>query len=277
MTPAIGKRGRRRLFLLGAALAGLTSGRLRTASNYGLARLSASGLATKEIMPGILMQLDLNDWLQRLYYLGEIDHGAFALLKKYVPVGATVIDVGAHVGMYTCLIARHVGRTGTVIAFEPMPDCVTQLRRNIVLGNLHNVEIWPVAVSNKTGRVNLYVPPAHPGGPSGATKVHNPGRWNRIASVEAVTLDGCFRGDRLDFVKIDVEGHEARVLEGALDLVTCFRPVILCEVSQATAAEVLEIMRPHGYGAFAVMANGALDPLAQLPARAWFDILLLPE
>ncbi|NJL10428.1 MAG: FkbM family methyltransferase [Calothrix sp. SM1_7_51] len=152
----------------------------------------------------------MSDWLQKLYYLGFTEDNIFKIIKALVPVGGTFVDIGANIGLFTCVIAHHVGANGSVIAFEPMRENLVPLYNNINLNKLENIEVKEVALSNTPGEFNLYVPQTHPQGSTGCTQVWNPGDWLSIGSASATTLDLIFQNQRLDFIKIDTEGHELK-------------------------------------------------------------------
>ena len=121
------------------------------------------------------------------------------------------IDVGAHVGYFTC-IACHAGTP--TLAIEPCRDNLAVLKRNIALNEFANVEVWPVALGAKPGLAPIY-------GYSNIASLFS--TWNVAVQTDTVavsTLDlllgDRFRGQRL-LIKIDVEGFEAEVLAGAGD------------------------------------------------------------
>lgn len=255
--------------------------KLLTAVAYRLAELSASGTVRRQVSPGVFLDLNLRDWFQRLYYLDQVDRSSLRLLKSLMPVGGTFVDVGAYVGLYTCVMANHVGPTGCVLAFEPMPQNVALLRRNIELNGFTNVEVQSVALSNQVGTVDLYVP-LHPSrkslsiGPSSATRIRNPGGWSAIGSAPSTTLDRTFHGGRLDLIKIDVQGHEAAVLEGAHKIIERFRPVIVCEVETHNRSAVIEFAATWDYDLFVESSDGRLSP--RLPEfGVWFALFLIPR
>jgi FkbM family methyltransferase len=248
--------------------------KLQTILAYRLAQVSAKGMTRCQVYPGVFLDLDLGDWIQRLYYLGQVDQSQLHLVKSLIPFGGTFVDIGANVGLYTCVIADHVGQTGFVLAFEPMPENIVLLRRNIILNGLANVDVEPVALSNRIGMVDLYVPSVHPGGPSAATRIQNPGDWRVIGKVRSTTLDESFSGCRLDLIKIDVDGHEVEVLEGAQKVVGHFRPVIVCEVQEQNLGAVIEYAKAWGYDLF---ANSSMGRVGSLIARADGDLFLVPK
>ena len=135
---------------------------------------------------------------------------------KEIPFGATVIDVGANIGIMACSLA--VQRPDlSVIAIEPVPPNVECLRRNVVANGLNNVEVIHAAVTDKPGRVRVNV-----NGPWSVVMEHGE------AEVPAVTLDE-FTSRNVGLVKIDVEGWEPYVLSGGRTLMAAHRPRVLME------------------------------------------------
>jgi FkbM family methyltransferase len=239
--------------------------KIRTDLAYRCAKIHATSHVRKKIYANVLLNLELSDWLQRLYYMGAFEQSRFDLLKTLVPVGGTFVDVGANIGLYSCIMAEHVGGDGSVIAFEPMPECLEQLEKNIKLNNFKNITIKPVALSNNVGTLNLFVPPLHPGGSSGATQVWNPGDWKIAGNAAVNTLDALFNGDRLDLIKFDIQGHELQALEGAERVVNRFRPIILCEVDEHNLKQVFELIKKWDYSIFVEDRNGSLS--SSLPSK----------
>jgi FkbM family methyltransferase len=129
-------------------------------------------------------------------------------------------DVGANVGVYTLLASRAVGSEGSVLAFEPLPRNLTLLQRHVEMNRCGNVRVFPYALAAVTG-------PRRFSAEFGPSMGHlNPGGE---FAVHAVRLDDLAAAERLappTAMKIDVEGAEAEVFEGAEALVTASRPVI---------------------------------------------------
>ena len=124
--------------------------------------------------------------------------------------GQTVVDVGANIGCFTVLAARLVGPEGRVVAFEPDPNNLTRLQRNIALNRLKNVTVLPNAIGDRTASVDLF------GGgsslfPSLFDKVDDRqdptlrGTVSMIALADA--LEMC-QVTRVDYLKLDCEGAE---------------------------------------------------------------------
>jgi FkbM family methyltransferase len=121
----------------------------------------------------------------------------------------TVADVGANVGFHTVVIAREVGPSGEVHAFEPLPETVGLLRANVWRHGCDNVTLHEAAATDAPGTVSLEL---DPDGRSGAHLAEGG------IEVAATTLDAALGGRRLDVLKLDVEGAEPLVLRGARDV-----------------------------------------------------------
>ena len=151
--------------------------------------------------------------------------------------GMKVADVGAHFGFFSLAAALRVGDGGRVFSFEPSPETAPTLRNNILLNRWDNrVEVVEAAVSATHGLVSFYTY-----GKSMAASLNrknvevlNPERPPTALEVKvpSVTLDQFCRsrGVTLDVLKIDVEGAELLVLQGARELLLRDRPLILCEI-----------------------------------------------
>src|SRR5262249_5855543 len=134
-------------------------------------------------------------------------------LKKVIHEGMTVFDVGAHTGFYTLLFSRAVGPRGKVFAFEPWPgnlvDCLNHLRLN----QMHNVTVIPAAVAGTSSMARF--------SPGTSTSTGHLTNDDALLHVPCLTLDELIATGRVDVpdvVKVDVEGAESQVLDGAKNL-----------------------------------------------------------
>lgn len=136
----------------------------------------------------------------------------------------TVVDVGAHWGLYSLVAAGHVQH---VVAFEPGASNRDLLERNVALARLGNVEVREEAVTDRVGRVTFY---AYEGHSWGLSMMGGLLRGDRMEPVEvpATTLDALQL--KPDMLKIDVEGAEAAVIRGATNTILKARPSIFVEV-----------------------------------------------
>lgn len=142
-----------------------------------------------------------------------------------VPTAGVCFDVGANIGHHTIIMSQCVGENGVVFAFEPIPHIRKQMEESLALNNIKNVTIIPEALSNKDGEMNLCINQDNIGGSS----LVNTGEGTKII-VKVRTLDS-YNYDRVDFIKIDVEGFEYNVLLGAEETIKKSHPTILFEYS----------------------------------------------
>ena len=166
------------------------------------------------IVQGNKMFLDPGDSLDlsiRGVY-GELDT---QIVKNEIRPGDVVIDVGANIGYYTLIFAKLVGNMGKVIAFEPEPKNFEILKKNISINKLTNVILEQKIVSNTNKKTKLFL------ANSGIVGHHtNPTKNStNFIEVDSITLDDYLvknnMSKKINFLKIDVEGAEIKVLEGA--------------------------------------------------------------
>jgi FkbM family methyltransferase len=153
--------------------------------------------------------------------------------------GSVFVDVGANVGYYTLLASKLVGSRGLVYAVEPIPSTAAMLRANVKLNGCPNVIVVEKAAWSSRGRLSLRVP----GALYGLVSMFREGKE---VVVEAVPLDEVLNGaDRIDVVKIDVEGAELEALLGSWEVLKRARALAL-ELSR-NAGAVLELLRGAGF------------------------------
>lgn len=145
-------------------------------------------------------------------------------LSTFLRPGHVVVDVGANVGCIAFLASRLVGPTGAVIAVEPNPDNLQLLYAGLVLNELANVRVLPYGASDRRRVLSLK------GGTSNTYLVAAGRPDDGVVYAQAVPLDEELAGlDRIDLVKMDVEGHEPRALAGAAALIRKHRPTLVTE------------------------------------------------
>ena len=193
------------------------------------------------------------------------------VLERFLADGMVFVDGGANCGAYTVVAGRRVGRRGRVFSFEPGSESFSVLRRNIELNRLENVKAFRLALSDSRGNVRLY----HHRGPNSYSLAPSGGPSRPYEVVAATTLDAVLADegvDRLDFLKLDVEGAEELVLNGAGSLVSRFRPTVLFEIYRDAAARLelretgaWDYLARLGYTFFSVESDGSLRSLAAPP------------
>ena len=151
-------------------------------------------------------------------------HGThdFKIIKNNVKDGDNVIDLGANIGYFTLILAKLVGPTGKVFAFEPDPRNLALLKKNVEYNNYKNVIIVPKAVSNVNDKCTLYTGQKT----FGQNKIYKPKKTKTQKFIpidsETVRLDDFFKTngllDKISFIKMDVEGAEFLALSGMKEI-----------------------------------------------------------
>lgn len=176
----------------------------------------------------------------RLFWYGTYDPGLLAILDTLLRPGMTVVDGGAHMGMVTLFCARRVTETGRVYAFEPSPVMAERLRFNVELNRLEQVIVAEVGLDDRPRERRLY-PPAAPMADGtwdlGLSTMTPEEPLPRGDLVLVTSLDYWVQENglqRIDIVKLDVEGSELSALEGAESTLMGMRPILLVEMEWRT-------------------------------------------
>ncbi|MEK7991784.1 MAG: FkbM family methyltransferase [Thiotrichaceae bacterium] len=157
------------------------------------------------------------------------------LVKKHIKQGDVVIDIGANIGYYTLLFAQLVGETGRVIAFEPDPDNFELLHKNVSLNQYHNVTLIQKAVASENSQAPLFLCDEN----KGMHRLYDSVCCQTSIEVETVCLDDYLPTlvNKVNFVKIDIEGAEYNALQGMQNILRQQQPKLLTEFSPAALFE----------------------------------------
>ncbi len=238
----------------------------KSAARYLLAERLAPMIAPRPLdtrLPdGSVIRCDFGDFVQRHIYFGGLFEPIEAyLFLKMIRSGMTVFDIGANCGQYTLLGARAIGAAGAMHSFEPISETFKILEENVHRNGLGNVTLNQAALWNEPTELSLG------GVPAG--KVQS-GRWSAgfaatdpsPVKVRAIRFDDYVREraiTRIDVIKIDIEGAEPFMLQGARESLARFKPVFLMEVNGEamdrlgwTPERLWGELKPLGYRAFAV-------------------------
>ena len=211
--------------------------------------------------------------LGRMIYLyGSWEPVVSQFLRSKLQSRMVVLDVGAHAGYYTLLMAQQVGQGGRVVAFEPNRAVRELLSRNIELNGYDQVTVCPFALFSHDGTTILETLDnsnmrLSPNAQAGAAE-----------QVVMREFDGCRAElgiERVNLLKLDVEGAEFDVLQGMRDLLTSCHPDLLIEVHleglaqfNHTPAELLDYVKSLGYGVEPIWSQEGTDTVfcKQLPS-----------
>lgn len=173
---------------------------------------------------------DIYDWVKSLYIKNgnnweESIHEEF---KKYVKPGSVAIDIGGHMGTHTLNLSKLVGDSGSVHTFEPQVKMFCELNINMHLNKCKNIVFHRRALGNEERIVEMYLPCATN---EGMACVNKKAKDPSGDTVKMVKLDS-FNLNNVSFIKIDVEGYERDVIQGAKATILRNKPVMIIEIFQ---------------------------------------------
>jgi FkbM family methyltransferase len=195
-------------------------------------------------------------------------------LGRLISPGMVVVDGGASCGIYTVAAAKLVGPSGLIFSFKPGAEAFTVLRDNIGLNGLKNVRMYRAALSETEGKAALY---HHAHGPNSFSLGGAGESSIEFEEVTSRTLSRAAQEEgvqRIDLIRLDVEGAEEHVLRDAEQLIARSRPIIILEVNgiavQRLGLDPLgswRALQKLGYTFFSLTEWGDLCPLHRAPLR----------
>jgi FkbM family methyltransferase len=258
-------------------------GKTRLADALGRLTLAFKGSrGTFPLKTGEIVTIDLDDRIQRLMWGGAYEPHVRSCFATLLRPGDTFVDVGAHIGFFSMIASSLVGPGGKVYAFEANATLFKTLLSNAAQFP------WLVAslqaVCEKSGSVAF----SDPGkaGESGWGKLASVRNEGHIESVQAISLDEWHESVRcppIRLIKIDAEGSEPFIIEGARHVIANARPYLIVELndellreSGRTRASVTNSLRGQGYGIFGIGLDG-LDESSDSINRLFPEILCVPS
>lgn len=199
---------------------------------------------------GFLFPIRMNDpAMYRTYVSNSYEEPETNFIRKHVGVDQHVIDIGARHGWFSCVMSQGVGSMGHVYCYDPDPIAATHVRECITVNRFENVSFEGCALGAEAGRLSF--------DGADATLQTNGHVGSNVITVDVKRLDDLLenRAHPISFIKIDVEGAEHMVFEGARELITRDRPVILMElndplsrrVSGVPVMDTVAYLREFGY------------------------------
>lgn len=196
-------------------------------------------------------------------FFGTYEPELREIFRAVLPTGGVALDIGANVGWHTLLMASLVGDDGRVLAAEANPSVRSRLQDNLSLNRFGQVEVIPYAIADTEIAVEFYGPEADAADSgNGYVVPDGAGAQRGTIRVETRRLDtivSTAKIDRLDLIKIDVEGFEWPVLQGGEQTIAKFRPHIVFEYNAEYSSRgkgdpraIAEFFRMHRYRLFAI-------------------------
>lgn len=228
--------------------------------------------------------VDLRDRIQRQMWCGCYEPHVMRALRRILRDGDVFLDLGAHIGYHSYFAAGLVGTTGRVFAFEPDPENYLRLKKNL--------EAFPYAKAEQcaiwSGETKLTFARSESTEESGwgaLARVHHAPEREQI-EVESVSLDAWTERSAVKAIraaKIDVEGSEFEVLQGAQRVLQQMRPILLFEMNEslllqagASAAAVKQLLCRHEYKLHTLL-DGSPQPWKGMAVNETIDCFAIPE
>jgi len=201
-----------------------------------------------------------------VFWTGFHEFHELLFLNNFLKPEMVVVDAGANIGIVTLFAAKRV-TSGKVIAFEPVPSVYQRLKENIELNQLKNITSVAVGLSDATGTLPIYEIDSHNEGLS--TLYPGDLRQLRHTEVPIVPLDetiNAYSIQRLDLIKMDIEGGELMALRGMKKVIQHYRPVVMIEINQKayssagyTPHDVYTFFQQLGYTPHEITKSGTLQ------------------
>lgn len=177
------------------------------------------------------------------------------IVQMLVKTGDTVLDVGANFGYYSVMCSKLVGANGQVISSEPTAYFRERFTHHISKNNCSNITLLPFGFSDKENTLEIKID-------ASTATMHMPEQdaYLKTEQIKLVTLDSYIKDnkvDKLDFIKVDIDGHEPKFLNGAEQTISKFKPYILLEINPlnyylagVTIWDFYEQIKDYGYRIF---------------------------
>lgn len=221
-----------------------------------------------------------------IWATGIYDLNVTELLWRLIDKGEIAVDVGANIGYMTSIMAKRVGETGKVWAFEPNPEVYQELSENISNWQQtikwNNIDAQPLALSNSSGVGILVQNNQNRGEGHIISDLNDPNSKSKNIiqnyTVSLAKLDEIIpSSQQIGVMKIDVEGHELEVLQGSINLINAhnIRDIIF-EEHRGYPSSVSQFLEKHGYKIFRIW-KGFWKPLLEPPTKNLFHPFEAPN
>ena len=216
---------------------------------------------------------DLIGW--NLFFFGEYEKDTNRILERFVSNEDIVIEAGANIGSETLLLGKLCPK-GKVYAFEPAPQVYGYLQFNIGLNHLLNIHSYQMALGEKEKDIEFYLLPEHFPNQGMSSKIRHTQAEKKII-VRQTTINRFVEEhniQRLELIKMDIQGAEYSVLEGAENVIRKFKPNILLEASESYSdlTEIFKYLEKFGYLVYLITPGAELELIKKenlVPGNWW--------
>jgi FkbM family methyltransferase len=204
---------------------------------------------------GLSFELRLSDYMDWLLYFHS-DSDSSAPVLEYAKPGDTVLDIGGNIGQTALFLAKKTGPGGRVVSFEPFPETYKRFLTNLHLNpEIKNLVIENIALGNDHATLKML---AENTGNSGQNRIMSETNMSdKVVEVNVMPLSSYLEQKplpKIDLIKIDVEGFEYHVLQGASEVLRKYKPVLYIELSEknlnqqgSSANDVVRLLNDLSY------------------------------
>jgi FkbM family methyltransferase len=221
----------------------------------------------KKLANNIYMQVNPSEHIQQqLFWYGYYEKELGDLIRKILRPGDVFIDVGANIGYFSLLAAKHQP-TAKIFSFEPVSPIFKQFEENISINEFKNITAINAAIGEKNEEREIYISGDDNKGMSSFEKPEN--YSGKTETVRVIELDNWLRTSgfaRVDLIKIDVEGSEFFTLKGMKETLRDFKPLIIVEINpqtllqfNSTSKDIFNYLNDLGFDNYLVLKNGKLE------------------
>ena len=229
-----------------------------------------------------------NDAISERILSGGFEKNEIHFNERFLKPGMTVLDIGAHHGLYALLASKLVRNEGRVICFEPSTREARKLQWNLRINRCRNVRLERIALGSVEGDGELYVVQ----GKATACNSMRPPNLVKPQPTKRVTISVCSldvfienaKLQGVDYVKLDVEGGELEVLRGGNRLLTEGSPIFQIEIEGKRTMpwgyqpeRIVSLMLSHGYEFYSCLDDGSLSPVDLPPDQFDGNFIAVPR
>jgi FkbM family methyltransferase len=250
---------------------------------------------TRAYRHGVRWSLDLREGIDLAIFLGVYEPETIQTLSRIIKSGDVVLDIGANIGAITLPLALYVGDSGHVIAFEPTTWAYEKLKKNLSLNHQLSqrvkAEHMMLLETEQQAPDFVYSSWSLTAEEDDLTHPQHKGRLMTTNGVKVISLDQYLKEnpvDKLDFIKLDVDGYELPVLKGAQKTISFYRPKIILEMAphiqeeKHQFGELIEELKQNHYR-LKDLRSGKVIPLNQheierrCPVGGGINVLAIPQ
>lgn len=231
---------------------------------------------------------ELNEHISsQIFWFGYHSRDELLYLDKILKSNMVFIDVGANRGEFTIFAAKRL-ENGKIISFEPVTKMFKELKRNVDLNNFKNIKIIKKGAGDKKQQISIY-------GTSnkffdntineGLFTVYKSADCNKfLEKIDVVVMDEILsKENRIDIIKIDIEGGELPALMGAENIIKKFKPIIILEICDKNlkaagynSKNLLNFLKKYNYKFELIIFNGKTKPISVETLKDFQNIVCLP-